>query len=1610
MANQFLNPGFETTGLTNWTLAGTNSATKITNVTTATFSPVTYTAKVGSRFCRMSDDVKSNLTGQTLSQSRALLAGEIVTAWYAFIWLSAKSNSVWRHEYATITIKQGSTVIATPVDIDSYRDNIPDNDRGPWKRFMWVVPSSGTYTVEFKIWHTSSNSVGGHLLVDALTVLDAGQWFLDSSTSIPVSSNLYPTREQFYNKSFELGSGSGWVLESPQWTSESPFLSGELSYSTPQTSASLTVDFYTPSTPIVTYTPKSGAYLGYFSSGMGTYVATEATRRLWQTGYLSAGQVISWWQAFVWQGAGAAYVENLSVKIKQLGVVVDTVLTWDTLTAGVADYYAGPWELLSWSAPSSGMYTIEFELSHPSADATGSTLLVDGLYITDANTFPLQPFEGTAINVTPSLPAVHSNFYNPGFENWKPLGWEKLYPSQIGALPGPVSYFESYYRGSYFERLLPKSGANFLQLHDQNGSLPDGTTFVRQTVTVPVGKAISGWFTCGDTTHAAGTAEIVIKQGSTVVATLFSYHCTPEPVRLYIFRWLIAKHWFPFYWVSPATDTYTLEFRIIRDVPDDSNGTYIHLFADDVKISDPFFPESITVVKVNSAHSFAYVETIQFLNGGFETGTSSGWFKSGSGTATYNNTSYVGSLQTYSPVAGTYFARIADANYTGTTGTTLESQTKLLLAGQIVTGWYAFRWAKASVDGAVLITIEEVYTEGIEVVSVNTSAESTFPVEYPWTQFSWTVPADGLYTVYYKLYQFSPTTATGGQLLVDELVVFPPMGTTTITVSPTLAQLHVPNLPTLAMSTEISVFSSLTPRVTSREVSTLLWVLSALSPTWVPHPTYTFSIPVQFSVLPINLRPSIDIVFRVFETYSPEIGVVFDVTVTAYSPTIPVSFVVYETYQPTITTRITVFPTFTDGIGAQGVGGQVVLTTASGGTGAVPYAPPSAPPMAEPEVPLSIEGLAISWRLSVSLNGIDISARLTGGVSIDQEESAAAVAVFSIRPADGSVDPYTWIKAPVTIDYVETDSAGIPIYAIRMFSGIVDTPAYNVMTRVCQFTCTDNLQNVISNMSRDTLAALTPLAQWSKYVYNEESSGWDYLQQRLETYPYTVHLDTNSQVTVKDWRAGVISLEFTEGAIVDQSLSVSLANARDLTNQVTASLGFQQDIYRENVLRLSWFEEMWLSAGAGFNGSPKATPQMISDAVSAAGAVFVEDPWWQIQPESGWLTQGSKYVGFLNWGDELLAQGFKALVAKRHKQSVKNVARVTVQSSASIEAIGFARDEKSGTIAVEYTGSLDEAFFASNEVTRFVCTAGPSMTQGKVTDNTYGNTRYGTFGNAYPNLPVKFQKAGDGQQYFGSPFDLADYGHLLDSNNSYNTLTGLASGHLLPGQHVYDFDSFVARGNKAERAAALAVVMAQSSRTILASHRQNRVGFTTLLRPTLNRGDTVRVDTDPIKATGVVYQIVHNFNIDNGSALTSATLALSSAKSVGIRPVASVTFRPEIRVTINVLPVTAKITEVIDQVKLVGPHGALVNGVVKTPATEFLSSINLESNIHTGTVNPSWTGHITPSASGTFKNKEHAFVIDFPNIPIATTENADIVVYGDTIEVNIPQDELFLLA
>ncbi len=114
------------------------------------------------------------------------------------------------------------------------------------------------------------------------------------------------------------------------------------------------------------------------------------------------------------------------------------------------------------------------------------------------------------------------------------------------------------------------------------------------------------------------------------------------------------------------------------------------------------------------------------------------------------------------------------------------------------------------------------------------------------------------------------------------------------------------------------------------------------------------------------------------------------------------------------------------------------------------------------------------WTVAVTLAGADVSARLTGTLSITAEESAARIAEFRLSPATGAIDPTAWVGAAVTIDYGLTDGAGTTLFTARRFTGRVDVPEYNPIDRTVLFRCTDGLQSLLEAADRTTIDALTP--------------------------------------------------------------------------------------------------------------------------------------------------------------------------------------------------------------------------------------------------------------------------------------------------------------------------------------------------------------------------------------------------------------------------------------------------------------------------------------------------------------------------------------------------------
>jgi len=580
----------------------------------------------------------------------------------------------------------------------------------------------------------------------------------------------------------------------------------------------------------------------------------------------------------------------------------------------------------------------------------------------------------------------------------------------------------------------------------------------------------------------------------------------------------------------------------------------------------------------------------------------------------------------------------------------------------------------------------------------------------------------------------------------------------------------------------------------------------------------------------------------------------------------------------------------------------------------------------------------------------------------------------------------------------------VEIYRAPLFKGVVDTPIYDTSSRVTEFTCTDNLQKVVLQMSHQEIDALTPLSLWSKYIYNIEVNGWDYLQQRLETYSYSMGLDINRNLFTTPWTTQAIELEFTTATILDESLSVGLANARDIVNTFEVSLEYQYDQYRETVVQFSWQDHNW------YFDKPLTwlfcSVQMICDAINGSGGVFLQPPKFNIIPKSEFKhiipESGIGYeTGFINSGQNLIAVEMLCEASKRYSQSINNKTVLQMSNAASVASLGTLRESVSGSIEVKLDPLFTEAFLKTESKTKWLCTAGIGLTAGRDdASNHYTDPLLfvGAGWVPYPKLSYTYT-AYPSIDRFHTPFQ--DHNHTIPLSPTEATViydlnnTPAGGFSVTPGEHLYDFDDFALFGKKADRELALQVLEAQAKVKLLESHRQNRVAFKTPILPIVYRGQTVRVATPTMFACGPVQQVLHEFNIDDGQAITTVALALSSTRAIGI---------PE-----GTTPQTYKLKGTVNLTVQNDINVKRVNGAVPVNVGTLVYKPVLPCHYHTGTVNPVWDGHITP-ANWILAPGANQYVVDFPTLPTGNTDNLTIDATLDPIFIDIPQDELVLSA
>ncbi|MCU0936800.1 MAG: hypothetical protein MUF66_12245 [Gammaproteobacteria bacterium] len=461
------------------------------------------------------------------------------------------------------------------------------------------------------------------------------------------------------------------------------------------------------------------------------------------------------------------------------------------------------------------------------------------------------------------------------------------------------------------------------------------------------------------------------------------------------------------------------------------------------------------------------------------------------------------------------------------------------------------------------------------------------------------------------------------------------------------------------------------------------------------------------------------------------------------------------------------------------------------------------------------------WTVAVTLGGTDVSARLTGALSITAEEGAARIAEFRLSPASGAIDPTAWVGAAVTIDYALTDGAGAALFTARRFTGRVDVPEYNPIDRTVLFRCTDGLQALLEAADRPTIDALTPGALWTADLFAADADGYQYATDRASTAPCALDLDTAGTWRWTAWAAkGTPDFELGEGDILDQSLAVSLASARDIVNRVELSIGYRWERLYHRELKVGWFcsEDLCDYLDRSFE---LPTRDMAIRACDGTGWLLSSISFTPLPPSDTYTCGGTDRILINNFYPELI-WGFDAKAVRRWTQTITETYALTLYAAGSEARHGTIGAEAEESYQTDYDSESWEGLGADNTTAARLAT--PSVS-------------------SYPD------------------------GSTVGNAGLYPPPAGATE--LDNGDYAVD---------QAERSRANALIetaLAVQRARILAAHRKNYVEASVALTPCIDRHHTVRIATTYLTATGKVHTVEDRLDLDKGEATTTVRLAVS---------------------------------------------------------------------------------------------------------------------------------------
>lgn len=321
---------------------------------------------------------------------------------------------------------------------------------------------------------------------------------------------------------------------------------------------------------------------------------------------------------------------------------------------------------------------------------------------------------------------------------------------------------------------------------------------------------------------------------------------------------------------------------------------------------------------------------------------------------------------------------------------------------------------------------------------------------------------------------------------------------------------------------------------------------------------------------------------------------------------------------------------------------------------------------AEPEY--VVRGQSFVWALRLMVAGADVTAQLTGTVTVDREEGAAGIAGFDLFIAPGTpVAPPDWKGRAVTIDYISTAKGETT--ETRRYTGSISQATWDPVSRVLSCECSDQLQQRIEAMSVAAIDALVG-GYWSADVFEpvEGRSHWDYALERLGTRPVSLDCSPTGQLRVTSWYATAPHFVFGPGTTLYQSVELQQADRDRTVNRVEIEFSYRYSRLWQRNKQYSWKSpETGLNSGIGgfclwrTNSHELPTKGMIEEAAADNGETLLNPSYYELPPTMpDPCLDGVPWIN--NFNDLLL--GVSWIGARRWVQTVTETYRLTLATTA----------------------------------------------------------------------------------------------------------------------------------------------------------------------------------------------------------------------------------------------------------------------------------------------------------------------------------------------------------